>query len=142
MASKWVRAAAPLVMALALILTLVPVAVPAAPAAPDDPSAFTTEYDPRGPDGQAGLWVWDPSETLFRGPVAWQFVPVADWLVAASGDTPPAWPADVLTVQVVAVMTPQEEFIGFWIWNPYRFVGGDGAPRVWSPTWEWHVPPD
>lgn len=144
MVHRMVRATAPLTVVLALIVVAFPAAAAAAPAIPENPYAFTTQYDPRGPDGQVGLWVWDPFEYFFRAPIAWHFVPVARWSVTTSVDEaePPAWPADVLTVQAIGVLTPREEILGFWLWNPYRFVGGTGGPHFWSPAWEWHVPPD
>ncbi len=135
------RLGAFLALALALVSFItVLAAAHAEPLPPANRALVTTEFAAHGPDGAPGLWVWDPTGRLIAGHPGWTFTPAVLRQAQATPRERPPWPDDVTIVQVVVVAgedgtTPE----GVWVWNPYRFVGGNGSSHLWSPTWEWYT---
>jgi hypothetical protein len=118
-----------IILALLAVLTLA-VAIPRAAAqeAPPASNAYLV-FDPTGPNDQPGVWRFDSGAAVFQ--------PLSSVAAPTRSTEEPGWPQTAGTVQAVPVLDASGMLVGYWVWNPYQFVGGDDGPTLWSPRWVW-----
>lgn len=87
-------------------------------------------FDPTGPNDRPGIWRFDSNGAA-------SFQPLAGVAAPTQSTEEPEWPQAVTTVQAVPVLDARGSLLGYWVWNPYHFVGGEVGPTLWSPRWMW-----
>lgn len=103
---------------------------PIGPAAPVGRAHVSPLFDPNGPSGGPGVWLWDPNDEN------WMWQPArtlsGQFATMALNEGPPPWPKEPSSLWVVPTSS-----VGFvWVWDIYAFAGADGGgPHFWRPRW-------